>query len=232
MSERLQQTQDMLAKHHRDGERFAELMKQTFADRFNDHFWAEWERWIVPVYSEQPVVLDLGTGPGLFLKALADYRPGIRAIGVECAPYMLQAVGELPEGCEIIAEDLHDPKLPLEDGAVDAANCSVVLHEMNQPLRTLQEAHRCLKPGGRFYIHDWVRAPLEVYIRAQTEEAAVFNPATPLAELEDLFTHFIEHNRFSREDLIYLLNMSGFAVLHSTISKEGRFCHIVAEKLA
>ena len=42
--------------------------------------------WITPVYSEQPVVLDLGTGPGLFLKALADYRPGIRAIGVECAP--------------------------------------------------------------------------------------------------------------------------------------------------
>ncbi|MDH5784098.1 MAG: class I SAM-dependent methyltransferase [Chromatiales bacterium] len=230
MSDRLQQTQQMLAKHHRDGERFAELMKTTFADRFNDQFWAEWDRWIKPVYSAQPVVLDLGTGPALFLKALVAYQPGIRAIGVECAPYMLEAVGQLPEGSEIITEDLHDPKLPLADGSVDAANCSVVLHEMTQPLRTLQEVHRCLKPGGRFYIHDWVRAPLEVYIRAQTEEAAVFNPDTPIDELEDLFIHFIEHNRFSREDLIYLLNMSGFAVLHSAISKEGRFAHIVAEK--
>lgn len=232
MSDRLQQTQEMLAKHHRDGERFAELMKQTFADRFDDSFWAEWDKWISPVYSEQPVVLDLGTGPGLFLKALADYRPGIRAIGVECAPYMLQAMVELPPGCEVITEDLQDPKLPLADASVDAANCSVVLHEMHQPLRTLQEVHRCLKPGGRFYIHDWVRAPLEVYIRAQTDEAAVFNPETPLGELEDLFIHFIEHNRFCREDLIYMLNMSGFAVLHSTISKEGRFTHIVAEKRA
>jgi SAM-dependent methyltransferase len=143
---------------------------------------------------------------------------------------MLQAVEPLPDGCEILTEDLHDPKLPLADGSVDAVNASVVLHEMNQPLRSLQEVHRCLKPGGRFYIHDWVRAPLEVYIRAQTEEAAVFNPDTPVDELEDLFVHFIEHNRFSREDLIYLLNMSGFAVLHSTISKEGRFARIVAEK--
>ncbi|MCW8918811.1 MAG: class I SAM-dependent methyltransferase [Gammaproteobacteria bacterium] len=230
MTERLQQTQAMLARHHRDGERFAAQMKETFADRVNELFWAEWDRWITPVYSAAPVVVDLGTGPGLFLQALAGRTPGIRAIGVECAPYMLQAAVELPAGCEILSEDLHDPHLPLADGAVDAVNASVVLHEMHQPLRALQEVHRCLKPGGRFYIHDWVRAPLEVYIRAQTEEARVFDGATPVDELEDLFIHFVEHNRFSRDDLVYLLNMSGFAVLHSALSKEGRFARIVAEK--
>ncbi len=230
MSERLQQTQAMLAKHHRDGERFAELMKQSFADRFNDEFWAEWSRWVEPVYSAKPVVLDLGAGPGLFVKALAERTAGMHAIGVECAPYMLEAAVELPDGCEMIAEDLHEPHLPLTDNSVDAAMASVVLHEMNQPLRTLQEVARCLKPGGRFYILDWVRAPLEVYIRAQTEEARVFDAATPVDELEDLFVHFIEHNRFSREDLIYMLNMCGFSVLHSRLMKEGRYAHIVAEK--
>lgn len=230
MSERLQQTQAMLAKHHRDGERFAELMKQGFADRFNDDFWAEWDRWIRPVYSEQPVVLDLGAGPGMFVQALAKRSPGMKVIGVECAPYMLEAMVTLPEGCEIVTEDLHDPHLPLADGSVDAAMASVVLHEMNQPLRTLQEVARCLKPGGRFYILDWVRAPLEVYIRAQTEEARVFDPHTPVEELEDLLVHFIEHNRFSREDLIYMLNMCGFSVIHSRIMKEGRYANLVAEK--
>lgn len=230
MSERLQQTQTMLARHHRDGERFAEMMKQSFAGRFNDDFWAEWERWITPVYSDQPVVLDLGAGPGMFVKALAERTPGMRAIGVECAPYMLEAQEPLPEGCEILTEDLHDPHLPLADSSVDAAMASVVLHEMNQPLRTLQEMQRCLKPGGRLYILDWVRAPLEVYLRAQTDEARVFAPGTPVDELEDLFIHFIEHNRFSREDLVYMLNMCGFSVLHSRIMKEGRYAHIVAEK--
>jgi len=230
MSERLQQTQAMLAKHHRDGERFAEMMKQGFAERFNDDFWAEWAKWIEPVYSAEPLVLDLGAGPGMFVKALAGRTPGLRAVGVECAPYMLAAQEPLPEGSEIIAEDLHDPHLPLADGSVDAAMASVVLHEMSQPLRTLQEMQRCLKPGGRLYILDWVRAPLEVYIRAQTDEARVFGRDTPVDELDDLFTHFIEHNRFSREDLIYMLNMSGFAVLHSRIMREGRYAHIVAEK--
>ena len=64
MTERLQKTQAMLAKHHRDGERFAEMMKQGFAERFNEDFWTQWEHWIRPVYSDKPVVLDLGAGPG------------------------------------------------------------------------------------------------------------------------------------------------------------------------
>ncbi len=230
MSNRLQETQAMLAKHHRDGERFAAMMKEGFANRFNDEFWAEWDHWITPVYSKEPVVLDLGAGPGMFVQAVAKRTPGLRAIGVECAPYMLEAAVELPKGSEIITEDLHDPQLPLDNDSVDAAMASVVLHEMNQPLRTLQEVQRCLKPGGRFYILDWVRAPLETYIRAQTEEARVFDRNTPVDELEDLFIHFIEHNRFSREDLVYMLNMSGFSVLHSRIMKEGRYAHIVAEK--
>jgi len=230
MSERLHKTQAMLARHHRDGERFAEMMKQGFANRFNEEFWAEWDHWIAPVYSEQPVVLDLGAGPGMFVKAVAEHTPGLRAIGVECAPYMLEAAVELPAGAEIITEDLHDPHLPLENDSVDAVMASVVLHEMSQPLRTLQEVQRCLKSGGRLYILDWVRAPLETYIHAQTEEARVFDRETPVEELEDLFTHFIEHNRFCRDDLIYMLNMCGFAVIHSRIMKEGRYAQIVAEK--
>lgn len=230
MSERLEKTQAMLAKHHRDGEHFAALMKETFADRFDEVFWAEWERWVTPAYAENPTVLDLGAGPGLFVQALAERYPGIEAIGVECAPYMLESTVELPPGCRMLCEDLHDPRLPLEDGSVDAVMASVVLHEMNQPLRTMQEMHRCLKPGGRFYIADWVRAPLETYIRAQTDEERVFSGEPTVDELDDLFVHFIEHNRFSREDLIYLLNKTGFAVLHSTVGREGRYARIVAER--
>lgn len=230
MSDRRRQTEEMLAKHHRDGARFAQLMKESFASRFDDVFWNAWRQWVEPAYSTQPVVLDLGAGPGLFIQALARRYPGIRAIGVEVAPYMLVEVGELPAGCEIIAEDLHDPQLPLDDGAVDAVMCSVVLHEMDQPLRTLQEVGRVLRRGGRFYIADWVRAPLEVYVRNQIDEAKLFGKDITTAELDDFFIHFMEHNRYSREDLIYLLNHTGFAVIHSELAKEGRYARLVAEK--
>ncbi len=230
MSEMLERTQAMLAKHHRHGENFAQLMKDTFAGRFNEEFWVAWGKWIEPVLSTPPVVLDLGSGPGLFLRALAGRYPGARAIGVECAPYMLEAMGELPPGCEVIPADLHDPHLPLADRSIDAAIASVVLHELNQPVRVLREVRRCLKQGGRFYVLDWVRAPLDLYVRNETSEPRVFDPATPLDELEDIFTHFIEHNRFSRDDLAYLLECSGFTVLDNTPLRDGQFARLVAEK--
>lgn len=228
MSEAIKKTQEMLAKHHRDGEAFAQLMKETFEGRFNDAFWALWEEKITPHLGDSPVVLDLGTGPGMFLRALVNRHPHIKAFGVECAPYMLNAVETLPDNAQILTADLHDPHLPLEDNSVDAAVASVVLHEMHQPVKSLFEIHRCLKPGGVLYILDWVRAPLEVYL--QNSDVKPFDRATPAAALEDLFVHFIEHNRFSREDLEFLLKNTGYDILESTSLLAGRQARIVAKK--
>jgi ubiquinone/menaquinone biosynthesis C-methylase UbiE len=228
MSEAIKKTQEMLAKHHRDGEAFAQLMKESFESRFNETFWAFWKEKITPHLSGAPAVLDLGTGPGLFLRALVDRYPGVTAYGVECAPYMLDAVESLPDNAKIITADLHDPHLPLEDNSVDAAVASVVLHEMHQPVKTLFEIQRCLKPGGVFYILDWVRAPLEIYL--QNSDVKPFDRTTPAEALEDLFVHFIEHNRFSREDLEYLLTNTGFDILESTPLLAGRHARILAKK--
>jgi ubiquinone/menaquinone biosynthesis C-methylase UbiE len=173
-------------------------------------------------------VLDLGTGPALFLKEVTQRHPQIKAIGVECAEYMLNASKELPENCQIVEADLHDPHLPLADDSVDAVVASVVLHEMHQPIRTMQEMQRCLKPGGIFYVMDWVRAPLAQYL--QDAELPVFEQGTDVAELEDLFIHFIEHNRFSIDDLAFMLENTGFRILEKTPLKNGQMARIVAEK--
>ena len=100
-------------------------MKQSFEGRFNDTFWALWEEKIVPYLSDSPVVLDLGAGPGLFLRALVNRYPNAKAYGVECAPYMLEAVEDLPPNAQIIDADLHDPHLPLADNSVDEGSRSI-----------------------------------------------------------------------------------------------------------
>ncbi len=223
-------TRQLLAKHHRDGKAFAELMIQTYANRFNEQFWADWDKWIKPVFSGQPVVLDLGTGPGLFLKEIVKREPGMHAIGVEVAPWMLDAMTPLPPNCEIITDDLYDPHLPIEDSSVDAVLASVVLHEMHQPIRALQEMLRCLKPGGRFLVMDWVRTPLETYIQNEFSEGKVFGEATPVSELEDMFIHFIEHNRYSIDDLGYMLDKVGFDVIDKQPIRDGRFARLIAAK--
>lgn len=228
MPNNIQETRQILSKHHRTGEQFAQLMKDTFAGRFNDDFWADWQQWIEPALAGQPSLLDLGTGPGLFLQEIVSRYPGARAIGVECMPYMIEAAGKLPAGCEIIMADLHQPRLPLADGSIDAALAAVVIHEMNQPLRALQEIARCLKPGGRLCLLDWVRVPLSQYL--ESEAVDVFEPAMSTAEIEDTFIHFVEHNRFSKEDLEFLLERTGFRVLASKSLRNGQFARIMAER--
>ncbi len=228
MPDTIEKTRAMLERHHRDGAYFAQLMKETAAGRFDEGFWAAWEEWIEPVLGEKAVVLDLGTGPGTFLAMLHERYPDARGVGVECAPYMLDAMKDLPPGSEIVMQDLHDPHLPLADASVDAALAAVVLHELTQPVRALQDVYRCLRPGGRLFVLDWVRAPLALYMREQ--EQSVFDARTPVAELEDLFLHFVEHNRFTREDLGYLLDKIGFDVLVSTPLKDGQFARMIAQR--
>lgn len=226
----LKDTQEMLAKHHRDGEAFAQMMKESFSNRFNEEFWAMWAEKIEPALPENPTVLDIGTGPGMFLKALVARYPAGRAVGVECAEYMINAAKDLPENAEIMEADLHDPHLSLEDNSVDAAVASVVIHEMRQPVRALQEVYRCLKPDGRFYILDWVRTPLTQYLEAETDVNSVFDQSTPVDTIDDLFVHFIEHNRFTADDLEFMLKRVGFQVLEKTLLKDGRHARLIVEK--
>ncbi len=225
-----EKTRKILHKHHRDGERFAQMMIDGFSNRFGDEFWQLWQQWMEPVQGSKPVLLDLGSGPGMFLNAIKAQYPNICAYGIEVAEYMLDATVPLSEGCKIIEADLHDPHLPFADNSVDVVFASVVIHEMEQPVKALQEIFRCLKPGGRFFIIDWVRAPLETYLHAQTDPVSVFDGSMDQEALSDLFVHFIEHNRFSCDDLIYLLKQCHYQVIYSDVMREGRMAHVIAEK--
>lgn len=224
-------TREMLNKHHRDGEAFAQMMIDGFSRRFGEEFWSLWKEWLEPVQSNTPTIVDLGTGPGMFLNAVKEQYPAAEAVGVEIAEYMLDAAVSLNDGCRIIEADLHDPHLPFVEGSVDVVFASVVIHEMDQPVKALQEVFRILKPGGRLFIIDWVRAPLETYLAAQLDDpTTVFNGEKDSEALSDLFVHFIEHNRFSCDDLNYLLNQCQYQVIYSDVMKEGRMAHLIAEK--
>lgn len=224
-------TFQLLYQHHR-GPSFSERMVATAPGRFNEAFWQFWQMHIEPCLPPAPRLLDLGTGPGFALGQWAQRYPGGHFIGVDVMPYMLErAAADLKgiPGIQLLQADLHDPHLPLAANSIDAAQAVVVLHEMVQPLRLLQEVLRLLKPGGRFLLVDWVRAPLSLYFDADTE-AQLFQSDTPLETLLDQFTHFYEHNRFSAEDLVWLLEKVGFAVVAQQLYNQNRFVRLAAEK--
>lgn len=231
ISSNISATQEMLAKHHRGGEAFVQLMKQTFAGRFNDDFWALWESNIAPVLPERPKMIDLGTGPGTFLKVITERYPSAKAYGVECAQYMLDAVEEIEGDSEMIVADLRDPHLPIEDGMIDVAVASVVIHEMHQPIKCFREMARLLKPGGMFYILDWVRAPLEQYLQNNSDVDA-FDSASSAEALDDVFVHFIEHNRFTVDDLIFMLGQCEFEIVVKQMINDNQMARLIARKPA
>jgi ubiquinone/menaquinone biosynthesis C-methylase UbiE len=102
-------------------------------------------------------VLDVATGTGLVLRALAARRPGLALAGVDLSPGMLAvARRELPEArfFEGVAE-----QLPVEDAAADLVTCVTALHLFADPQLAFEEFARVLAPEGVLVTATFAAAP-------------------------------------------------------------------------
>jgi len=215
----------MLEKHH-GGAAFTQVMRDTALGRFDQGFWATWRQWIEPILSQPPVIADFGCGPAMLLHLLREKYPDAKLFGVEFAPYMIEAIDK--NLCELVVHDLHQSQVAIADHSLDAVISVHVLHELNQPLSNLREIRRCLKPGGRAIVMDWIRAPLADYLAAQQHDINSLNDN----KLADVFTHFMEHNRYTQEDMTWLLEQMGFQVLYEETLQGGRFGRWVVELIS
>ena len=98
-------------------------------------------------------VLDLGCGDGNHLRMLApDIRKGI---GVDISPGMVQSAQRstrtMPHGNRLTFQ-VDDARMlaSITDNSVDRAICVGALEHMLNPAQVLKNAHRVLRPGGRF----------------------------------------------------------------------------------
>lgn len=83
-------------------------------------------------------VLDVGLGTGLFAEAFSQH--GLDVAGVDINPDMIPVANEfVPHG------DFHQSPaegLPYPDHSFDLVFMGLLLHESDEPLKVLQEAHR------------------------------------------------------------------------------------------
>jgi len=99
-------------------------------------------------------VLDVACGPG-YLSGIAASR-GALVVGADFSPEMLNMAREFHPEIEFRVADAE--ALPFETASFDAVVMSFVLGHLAHPERAIAEAHRVLKPGGRFAFA-WWRTP-------------------------------------------------------------------------
>jgi len=98
-------------------------------------------------------VADIGTGTGFLLPSLAARFS--RVIAVDASPAMLGCAKRRVTDSGATNVEFHPGdlgKLPIADGACDAAIACLVLHHVAKPPEALDELHRILRPGGRALI--------------------------------------------------------------------------------
>lgn len=126
---------------------------------------------------------DLGCGTGQLAATVAPYVR--RVVGVDESADMLEAArtrlndpsgataassggngASAPDGAPTSNIELRHGRLealPLDDGSLDVAVLSLVLHYVPQPERAVGEAARVLRPGGRLLVVDMMAHGREEY---------------------------------------------------------------------
>lgn len=227
----MQKTQVQILKHHGgDGEHARDMITSSYERRHDVEFWTFWDQQMGEAIAKHDVLLDLGAGIGQFVYDLAQRYPHNTVLGIEAAPYMLAAQLSLPENARLLVDDLNDPQSAIEAGSVAAVMANMLVHELPQPVRMFKAVYRWLKPGGRVCIIDLVRQPLAEYLQHRYPHAELWTQEVAQEEIEEVFEHFLEHNRYHAHDIVFMLEAAGFRLVEQTPLRDGRMVRLVVEK--
>jgi SAM-dependent methyltransferase len=200
-------------------EQLLQRMVSTHSERYGPDYWAAFDTFVAPDLPASPVLIDLGCGPGLFLRDLAQRDPSARLYGYDVTPAMI-AYGQglaWPGATPTLAvHDVTAAPLPHAAGAVDLVSMTSVLHVLDEPLPVLAEIRRVLAPRGLFLLHDWTRQPFHSYLAWRRERLGETGPE----HLGRAFRLFPVHNKYTSEDWQWLLAEAGFAIRHQAALRQ------------
>ncbi len=100
-------------------------------------------------------ILEIGFGSGKFFPRLFQQAEGVQINGIDHSEEMVQEARRKNENLidsgqlQIIRANSND--IPFSDQSFDKVFCNMVIYFWDQPEDHLEEIHRVLKPGGKFY---------------------------------------------------------------------------------
>ena len=120
------------------------------------------------IIEDSKFVLDLGCGTGNLLKSLHQRYPNAVLYGSDVSEGMLAKAKEKfhAMGCKtdcLKIADMNEP-FPWADSMFDYVITTYCFHHAKDPVKTLREILRVLKPNGRLYFADLCYPPLISWI--------------------------------------------------------------------
>ena len=191
-------------------EQFLERMVNSYPQRFDESYWNFFSAHVKSRLPEQPVVIDVGCGPGLFLRDVGERFPKATLYGYDLTPAMVEYANNATYTGAKPVTTIHNiatTPIPLADHSVHLVAITATLHVLDDPLAVLAEFRRLLAPGGSLLLYDWTRSPLQTYLESRT---GVFDDSPEARKSQ--FRMFPFHNKYTTEDWTWLLERGGFTM--------------------
>lgn len=150
---------------------------------------------VIDTVSKNDKILDLCTGTATNAMGISKAIPSANIIGVDLSKNMLDVAKTKIAKANIKNIELYEmdaTKLSFEPESFDKILLSLVLHEMNEELRSkiLTEAKRVLKKDGKIVITEWERSK-KFFKRLLFMPIHIFEPKTYRKFVKkDLYSYF------------------------------------------
>ncbi len=148
-------------------------------------------------------ILDVGTGPGNFIKVLKQAFPKASVTGVDPDLESLEKAKE--EFPEATFQKMTGEKLQFEDNTFDLASISMVLHHLSDVQKTLAEMKRVVKPGGWIVVNELFSDNLNP---AQEVHKQMHHFRSKIDRLKGV----VHNEAFTRKDILGQVEMAGLQI--------------------
>ncbi|UCB44741.1 MAG: class I SAM-dependent methyltransferase [Spirochaetota bacterium] len=147
-------------------------------------------------------LLDIGCGPGLFMKEISKRFPKASLCGADEKPEMLQEARKRVPEADLIQGLVDEKFISSHNKKYDIIYAGLVFHELDNQINFLDGVRKQLiNKGGLLIIYDFVIVPFDTYVKAYV----------PFMSKDDIIQRYPKPAKFLKNDIEFLFKETGWS---------------------